>query len=554
MPKEPFHTRPFAGSAPAAPYMKPSNSLVASGPQSSSAVSTVARAVTAGGAGGESTAPSSSSAPTSHRAARLTINNFASFRARVKKLPPDANTKAALHTQLYQFPERVCFGCVKCRRDNVESDSVAIDLKNRITLCTACFTRIIRPRTYAPSRVVPFPSLLSWLNYKPSHVMEMSDDVLERPAEAVAPSGERMAAPMLASGDRASHLGKLPAIAMNIAASGGRGRGAVAGGRRSGPTIDDALAQGAAGAPTGTHPCLRVWGVCQHGETCLFRNAPADLCLAYLMGLCGGRDHPIASAAPGGGGGGGGGGVGRPKSNTVNHGGRHGRGGAHHNRNQGGRGHQRDHGGGAAAAPAPAGGVGSGQTCRLLHQDVYDLPDLSDPRPRERFEGDLEDEEGVWAAWVRRRRDSPNSAEWQLWHNGPLEQLFRMYVPARRRPVVRQAAKRPEPADARPVAAAAVVAAVESAEAEDRLVDPEPEAAPPDAEDDPVDGGEEEEGQSEDAAEDEAGGDEGGGEEGGGGSDGAEEESAPAPAPSPSTKLNLMDIMSALKGLKKDTP
>lgn len=30
--------------------------------------------------------------------------------------------------------------------------------------------------------------------------------------------------------------------------------------------------------------------MCQHGSTCLFRNAPRDLCLAYLLGLCHGCD------------------------------------------------------------------------------------------------------------------------------------------------------------------------------------------------------------------------------------------------------------------------
>ncbi|KAG5491531.1 hypothetical protein JIQ42_01434 [Leishmania sp. Namibia] len=534
MPKEPQLSRAYA-SPSSAPYAKPSSSRVHAA-SSSTAATTVARAVTANSAGG-------GAAPTAggHRAARLTINNFSSFRARVKKLPPDANVKAALYTQLYQFPDRVCFGCVKCRRDNVESDSVAIDLKNRIILCTACFTRIIRPRTYTPSRVVPFPSLLSWLNYKPSHVMEMSDDVLERPAEAVAPSGERMAAPMLTGGDRATSLGKLPAIAMNVAA-GGRGRGAdAAGGRRGDPTMDEVLAQGSAGAPTGTHPCLRVWGVCQHGETCLFRNAPADLCLAYLMGLCRGRNSTIGGTVGGGGGGG------HPNSNRN----RHGHGGQHHQHhkphrnNQSGRNTRRGRGANTA---------GGGQTCRLLHQEVYDLPDASEPPPRERFEGDLEDEDSAWASWVRRRRDSPNSAEWQLWHNGPLQQLFRAYVPARRRPAPRQPKKRSGVA---PAAAVPTVAA-ELAEEGERHVEGEEGAqttegnlpSPLADEEDIVEGEEEdgeEEGDGDDDANDDTASEEPVSKE-------AEDESASMPAPASATKLNLMDIMSALNGLKKDAP
>ncbi|KAG5493850.1 hypothetical protein JKF63_01682 [Porcisia hertigi] len=536
MPKEPPLSRLHA-SPPTAPYAKPSNSLV---PVTSSATtaSAVARALTANGAGGGGVSVAAAPAAAGHRPARLTINNFASFRARIKKLPPDANVKAALHTQLYQFPERVCFGCVKCRRDNVESDSVAIDLKNRIMLCTACFTRIIRPRTYTPSRVVPFPSLLSWLNYKPSHVMEMSDDVLERPAEAVAPSGERMAAPMLASGDRATNLGKLPAIAMSIAA-GGRGRGGdAAGGRRGGATMDEALAQGGAGTTTGTHPCLRVWGVCQHGETCLFRNAPGDLCLAYLMGLCRGRNSPI-------------GGGNRPSANRSHN--RHGHGSQHHqhhshshHHNKGGRNARRDYG-----AKAGSGG----QTCGLLHQEVYDLPVVSDPPPRERFEGDLEDENGVWAAWVHRRRDSPNSAEWQLWHNGSLQQLFRTYVPARRRPAPRQTKKKTGAAPA----ASAVVAEL----AERGGSNTEGEEVPQGADAELTTLAANEEGVMECGEEEEEEEERNGQEEGGGVDDDAvteetEEESASAPAsapaPAPPTKLNLMDIMSAIKGIKKDTP
>ncbi|CAJ07794.1 conserved hypothetical protein [Leishmania major strain Friedlin] len=537
MPKEPQPSRPYVVPL-SAPYAKPSGSLVPTA-SSSTAATAVARAAAANAAGGGA-APAAGG----HRLARLTINNFSSFRARVKKLPPDANVKAALHTQLFQFPERVCFGCVKCRRDNVESDSVAIDLKNRIMLCAACFTRIIRPRTYTPSRVVPFPSLLSWLNYKPSHVMEMPDDVLERPAEAVAPSGERMATPMLAGGDRATNLGKLPAIAMNIAA-GDRSRGGdAAGGRRGGPTIDEALAQGSASTPAGTHPCLRVWGVCQHGETCLFRNAPADLCVAYLMGLCRGRSSPIGGAPVGGGGGGG-----RPNANRNNN--RHGHGGQHqqHHKHsyyhsQGGRNARRDRG------AITAGGV---QTCRLLHQDVYDLPDVSDPPPRERFEGDLEDKDGAWAAWVCRRRDSPNSAEWQLWHNGPLEQLFRAYVPARRRPVLRQPKKKLEVAPAAEASTAVAELAEEEGErnegeegaqtAEDELTTPL--ADEEDVMNDEEDGEEEGDGDA-DANDDTVS-------EGVAGKE-AEDEPAPAPVPAPTTKLNLIDIMAALKGIKKDPP
>lgn len=284
---------------------------------------------------------------------RLTVHNFPTFQTRLKKLPPDANAHAAPHAKLYQFSERVCFGCAKCRRDNIQSDSVAIDLANKIMLCTACFSRIVRPRTYRPSRVVPFPSLLSWLNYRPSKVVEVSDDILSRPAEAVAPSGDRMFLPMLASGDRPTSLDKLPAIAMNLVP--------VAGGSvtASNTTVGNSNRHVEALAD-GTHPCLRVWGLCQHGPTCLFRRAPADLCLAYLMGLCPGKEDG---------------------------------------------------------------------TCELLHQDIYDLPSTADPTPGPRYPLDLDSADSAWGRWVAKRKTSPNSAEWQLWNNGPLGQLFDVYVP-----------------------------------------------------------------------------------------------------------------------------
>ncbi|CCW67588.1 unnamed protein product [Phytomonas sp. Hart1] len=300
---------------------------------------------------------------------RLTINNFATFHARQKKLPPDANTKAAVNTKLWQFPERVCFSCVKCRRDNIHSDSVAVDLVNGIILCTACFTRIIRPRTYRPSRVVPFPSLLSWLNYKPSKVMDVSEDVLSRPAEAVAPSGDRMAVPTLSGGDQSFNINKLPAIAMNTVPTSSitsKVSKVGASGTSSGPVHTSSAVERAE-----KHPCLRIWGNCQHGGTCLFRNAPFDLCLAYLMGLCRVEEEP--NGAP-----------------------------------------SRDE---------------NGTKCPFLHQMIYDLPNKMNPPPMLRHKNDLEDEDSAWAQWVRCRKNSRNSAEWQLWNNGPIEGLLDMYTP-----------------------------------------------------------------------------------------------------------------------------
>lgn len=362
--------------------------------------------------------------PTPAGPPRLTIHNFAIFNARAKKLPPDANIKAALHTKLWQFPERVCFACAKCRRDNVQSDSVAIDPQSRVILCTACFTRIIRPRIYRPSRVVPFPSLLSWLNYKPAQAMNVDEDVMERPAEAVAPSGQRMAVPLMAGGDRPTQLHRLPANAMNVVPHTGGGAGShyANRGRGGGGSNFVAHRNGAGGVggrsanmnahhnnmanPNHSgksggatmdmngerrHPCIRVWGRCVHGETCLFRNAPFDLCLAYLMGIC--RPHDSRqqqqqqTKAP-------------LNTQAMRQGGRY-----------GGR-----------------GGRGRGP-CRLLHQNIYDLPPVNDPVPLVRHASHMVDDDSIWARWIQRQRGSPNSAAWQLWNNGPCEGLLNAFVP-----------------------------------------------------------------------------------------------------------------------------
>ncbi|ORC93496.1 putative RNA-binding protein [Trypanosoma theileri] len=297
---------------------------------------------------------------------RLTFNNFATFNPREKKLPPDANTQAALNTKLWQLPERASFYCNKCRRDNIISDSLGVDAVHHVMLCTRCFTRIIRPRTYRPSRVVPFPSLLSWLNYKPLKVMEMTDDVVSRPAEAVAPSGERIAVPTLGGGDRPTRLQNLPAIAMNTvpssrggAGSANRGPSALNRHHQQQPQQQPHQQQQQQLQEDETHPCRRVWGSCVHGETCLFRGAPYDLCICFLMGLCSGDDTK----------------------------------------------------------------------CRLLHQRVFDLPSAADPMPAQRGPGDLDDPQSEWSKWMAKKMNSPNSAEWQLWNNGPVIDLINVYAP-----------------------------------------------------------------------------------------------------------------------------
>lgn len=214
---------------------------------------------------------------------RLTVNNFHQFSSRAKKLPPDANTGAACNAKLYQFKEKMCFGCAKCRRDNIQSDTIAVDLRQRIILCSMCFTRIIRPRTYRPSRVVPFPSLLSWLDYKPvSKSIPVSDEITQRVAEAVVPSGDRIAAPFLltASGTSA----RFNALPSNATESSGSDTVRISSSHQT--TFGGKVERESSSKK---HPCIRVWGICQHGPSCLFRDAPENLCLGYLMGLCDGN-------------------------------------------------------------------------------------------------------------------------------------------------------------------------------------------------------------------------------------------------------------------------
>jgi hypothetical protein len=123
---------------------------------------------------------------------------------------------------------------------------------------------------------VPFPSLLSWLNYKPAKAMsQVEAEVTLRAAEAVAPTGSRVATAGMISGG--GSIRALPATPMHIVSS-SSSSSAVAGGPPS-------------SGGSKKHPCVRIWGRCAHGETCLYKDAPEELCLAYLAGLCtGGGD------------------------------------------------------------------------------------------------------------------------------------------------------------------------------------------------------------------------------------------------------------------------
>jgi hypothetical protein len=293
-------------------------------------------------------------------ARRVTAYNIATFEKREKALPPDACLDKAPRVKFYQFPDRVTFYCAKCRKDGISSDTLAFDASHGIMMCVRCLERVVRPRQFKPSRVIPFPSLLSWLNYKPAPVMtSVSEDILSRPAEAAAPSGARAATEML-GGARQTDAKALPATPMSIN---------IIGSSSTNLMEED---------PT-THPCLRVWGRCAHGETCFFRSAPRELCVAFLMGIC----------------------QGTTPATTVKE----------------------------AEAEAPQ------HTCTLFHQSIEGLP-TGDPIPLPRRVGDLDNTESPIAQWIAKKRNSSNRVEWQLYHNGPLLELLNAYVPEVALPVV----------------------------------------------------------------------------------------------------------------------
>ncbi|CAD2215696.1 hypothetical protein AGDE_02978 [Angomonas deanei] len=328
----------------AAPYEKKSSS-------SSTAVTTAA-----------TPAPTGSKVPT------FTLYNMHEFNFRAKKLPPDANTKAATHAKFIQLRSPVLFSCAKCRRDRIQADSLAVDRYNKIILCSACLARVVRPKTYKPTRYVPFPSLLSWLNYKPSPVMNFSttedsrEDILSRPAEAVAPSGDRVHIPLLGEGRNATKLENLPVTPMNIIPSGEAAEGPSSVLVYAKPTMQKG----------GTHPCVRVWGACQHGPDCYFSEAPQDLCLAYLMGLCRTEGCPLLHQQV----------YDLPREESL---------------------------------PAT--------TRRKGDLDFLKEEDDEGSTHREK------NSNNVWLRWVMKRKNSPNMAEWQLFNNGDLTVLFEQYVP-----------------------------------------------------------------------------------------------------------------------------
>ena len=182
---------------------------------------------------------------------------------REKVLPPDANAQAT-SCKLYQLEEPVVFGCAGCGKDGIVFDSLAADAARNVILCVRCFTKLVRPRLFRPSRLVPFPSLLSWLKYEAPKVSRTPVDVTQRAAEAVAPSGRRLAE----GGLRPTDLTSLPANAMSSTVA-----------------EDDVGVREMLADRRQTHPCERVWGTCKHGVVCYFKDAPRNLAVEYLMGI-----------------------------------------------------------------------------------------------------------------------------------------------------------------------------------------------------------------------------------------------------------------------------
>ena len=224
----------------------------------------------------------------------ITVRTLGAVEHRVKPLPPDANATASTCT-LYQLAEHVEFRCYRCRKDGVFADAVAADETSGLMMCQSCYARMVRPRQYRPTRMVPFPSLMSWLTYKPPSVATaVSQDVLQRPAEAALPSGRRVAMPeMITAAPGASTIHALPATPLNPL--GGALDPATRLLLESQASHSEAAREAIKLA--GVHPCMVDFGVCQHGSLCFFARAPTNVWLPYLMGLCDSSACPAEKVA-----------------------------------------------------------------------------------------------------------------------------------------------------------------------------------------------------------------------------------------------------------------
>lgn len=226
------------------------------------------------------TGPSSSSTYTTGQNGPQTVTSARQLDPipkRVKPLPPDANVSAIPpNTKFYQLENTfVLFSCSTCRKSNIRSDLLAINVDNNQFTCSRCFTKLIRPKNFVPTRLVPFPSLLSWLNYHKPNVLSATQNgakggLSARPAEAVVPTGDRLATGLAVNGFSSNDVRALPSSAMvhEISAS-------------------DTYGQAALHELRLQHPCYRLWGdgKCVHGSLCMFSKAPYKQAIEYLMGI-----------------------------------------------------------------------------------------------------------------------------------------------------------------------------------------------------------------------------------------------------------------------------
>jgi hypothetical protein len=238
----------------------------------------------------------------------VTAQNFhTAVESRVKPLPPGADATKSPAT-LYQLREHVEFRCTTCRRDRIRDDAIAVDAHSGRLTCQRCFARIVRPRAFKPTRLVPFPSLLSWLNFGASNAANAASsgaattgadggaggNGLQRMAEAVIPSDARMRGPGLDGSGANGPVGLLPATplagmqnAAVAAAVAVAHASRLASASTGGAGAQSASAAAAVATLQGRqHPCESVFGhKCAHGATCYLLRAPATLDLEFLMGL-----------------------------------------------------------------------------------------------------------------------------------------------------------------------------------------------------------------------------------------------------------------------------
>ena len=329
------------------------------------------------------TAAAAASGPTtsSSSTATQTISNTRQFDQiegkRLKPLPPDANAEIlrTAHNgqlKLYQLERRAFFNCAKCRKANVQSDLLAVNYATNSFMCSRCFTKLIRPMSFKPTRLVPFPSLLSWLNFQKPQIFDPSsssaagaadEKVSKRFAEAVVPTGDRLATGLAVNGFANNDLRALPSSAMATTI---------------GAAAEDAYGQQAAADSASLHPCGRLWGGagrCAHGAAlCAFAKAPYVQAIEYLMGIAT-REQCVAAGLR----------VddvfGLPRAND----------------------------------PMPTGAYGGEEAeggAPLRYPTSADAADPSTPLGQ----------------WVARRKKSLNQPEWQLFNNGPLGPIIDRYA------------------------------------------------------------------------------------------------------------------------------